>query len=58
MIEDAPVGIQAANNAGMKSIALTTTHDKKELLDANLIVRDLSLVTIIDIKRLMDIEIE
>lgn len=58
VIEDAPVGIQAANNAGMKSIALTTTHDKKELLAANLIVQDLSFVTISDIKKLLDLEIE
>ena len=58
VIEDAPVGIQAANNAGMKSIALITTHNKEELFDANLIVKDLSFITISDIKKLLYIEIE
>ena len=58
VIEDAPVGIQAANNAGMKSIALITTHNKEELFDANLIVKDLSFITISDIKKLLNIEIE
>ncbi|MFX1573505.1 MAG: HAD family hydrolase [Promethearchaeota archaeon] len=58
VIEDAPVGIQAANNAGMKSIALTTTHNTEELQEANLVVQDLSLISINDIKKLLDIEIE
>ncbi|MFX1311553.1 MAG: HAD family hydrolase [Promethearchaeota archaeon] len=58
VVEDAPVGIQAANNAGMKSIALMTTHNKEELLDANIIVKNLSYITINDIKYLLDIELE
>ena len=56
VIEDAPVGIEAARRAGMLSIALTTTHNEKELLEANLIVNDLSNVSLNDIKRLLDIE--
>ncbi|UCD02337.1 MAG: HAD family phosphatase [Promethearchaeota archaeon] len=56
VIEDAPVGIEAAKRAGMLSVALTTTHDKEELLDANLVVSDLSNITISDIKKLLDIE--
>ncbi|TFF96514.1 MAG: HAD family phosphatase, partial [Promethearchaeota archaeon] len=40
VIEDAPVGIQAAKNAGMKCISLTTTHKKDELIEADLILED------------------
>ena len=49
VIEDAPVGIEAARRAGMRSIALTTTHDYKELIDADLVVKDLSHISIDDI---------
>ncbi|MFW9946466.1 MAG: HAD family hydrolase [Candidatus Odinarchaeota archaeon] len=55
VIEDAPVGIEAAKLAGMKSIGLTTTHEKKELLDADLIVKDLSKVSFQDIMLLLNI---
>ncbi len=55
VIEDAPVGIEAAKRAGMKSIALTTTHEKNELLNADLIVKDLSKVSIQDIMALLNI---
>ncbi len=58
VIEDAPVGIEAAKRAGMKSIALTTTHNKGELVDAILIVNDLSEVNTNDIKKLLGIEIK
>ncbi|MFX1493628.1 MAG: HAD family hydrolase [Promethearchaeota archaeon] len=55
VIEDAPVGIEAAKLAGMKSIGLTTTHEKKELLDADLIVKDLSKVRVQNIMLLLNI---
>lgn len=55
VIEDAPVGIEAAKLAGMKSIGLTTTHEKKELLDADLIVKDLSEVSVKNIMLLLNI---
>jgi len=58
VIEDAPVGIEAAKRAGMKSIAITTTHDEKELLIADLIVKDLSFVSIKDVITLLKIEAE
>ena len=58
VIEDAPVGIEAAKRAGMKSIAITTTHDEKELLIADLIVKDLSFVSIKDVIKLLKIEAE
>ena len=53
VIEDAPVGIQAANRAGMKCIALTTTHDKKELTNADLVIEDLSQITLMEIIQLI-----
>ncbi len=49
VIEDAPVGIEAAKRAGMISIALTTTHDKEELLGAQLIIKDLTEINVADI---------
>lgn len=42
VFEDAVVGIKAGKEAGMKVIALSTTHDKKELQEADLIVTDFS----------------
>jgi beta-phosphoglucomutase family hydrolase len=54
VIEDAPVGIEAAKRAGMKSIALTTTHDKEELQAAQMIMKDLSNISIEDIIRLFE----
>ena len=54
VIEDAPVGIEAAKNAGMKCIALTTTHSYKELLTADLVIKDLSKIHVQDIIKLFD----
>jgi beta-phosphoglucomutase family hydrolase len=54
VIEDAPVGIEAAKRAGMKSIALTTTHDKEELQAAQIIMKDLSNISIADIVQLFE----
>jgi beta-phosphoglucomutase len=53
VIEDAPVGIKAARRAGMKTIALTTTHSRKELKDADLIIPDLSAIDLDDIYELI-----
>jgi len=38
VIEDAPLGIEAAKRAGMKCIALTTTYRKEKLSQADLVV--------------------
>jgi beta-phosphoglucomutase len=54
VIEDAPVGIKAAKKAGMKVIALTTTHNKKELTGADLIVNDLNHLNLDDLILLLD----
>lgn len=42
VIEDAPAGVQAANAAQMRSIALTGTAPRELLADANLIVDSLT----------------
>lgn len=53
VIEDAPVGIEAAKRAGMKSIALTTTHKKEELFQADIVVEDLTYIHKDDILKLL-----
>ena len=41
VVEDAPAGIAAGRAAGMRVVALTTTHDPAELREADAIVADL-----------------
>jgi beta-phosphoglucomutase family hydrolase len=53
VIEDAPVGIEAAIRAGMKSIALTTTHKREELYQADTIIEDLTNIHKDDILKLL-----
>lgn len=38
VFEDAPMGVKAAKDAGMQCIAITTTHTKRELQQADLVV--------------------
>jgi beta-phosphoglucomutase len=54
VIEDAPVGIEAAKNAGMKCIAIETTHPAKELLAADLVISDLSILRTKDVIKLFN----
>lgn len=56
VIEDAPVGIEAATRAGMLSIALTTTHNKQELTGAQLIIKDLSEINLDDIMSILNLK--
>jgi HAD superfamily hydrolase (TIGR01509 family) len=42
VIEDAPLGIEAAKRAGMKCIALTTTYGRSRLQNADIIVDNFS----------------
>lgn len=42
VFEDAPVGIEAARAAGMRVVALTTTHAARDLADADLVVERLT----------------
>jgi beta-phosphoglucomutase len=41
VVEDTPAGIRAAKRAGMFCVAVTTTHPKRELTEADLIVDSL-----------------
>jgi beta-phosphoglucomutase len=45
VIEDAPSGLQAADSAGMKSLALTTSFPPEKLKLANWIIPDLSFMS-------------
>ena len=42
VVEDTPVGIQAARSAGMVAIAVATTHRASELSEADVVIRALS----------------
>jgi len=53
VIEDAPVGIRAAKLAGMRSIALTTTHTADKLQEADIIKKNLSSLKIKHILNLL-----
>ncbi|MCX5128966.1 HAD-IA family hydrolase [Streptomyces sp. NBC_00193] len=46
VFEDAPAGLAAGRAAGMTTVALTTTHQAAEL-DADVVVRDLSAVSVL-----------
>ncbi|MEU9552882.1 HAD family hydrolase [Streptomyces werraensis] len=46
VFEDAPAGLQAGRAAGMTTVALATTHRAEELT-ANLVVRDLSALSVL-----------
>ncbi len=52
VIEDAAKGIQAAKAAGMKCIAISTTHTKKELKKADKIIDDFGEIKIKELKNL------
>jgi sugar-phosphatase len=45
VIEDAPAGIAAARTAGMRVIAVATTHAEHELVDADFVVSTLDAVS-------------
>lgn len=38
VLEDAPAGVKATKNAGMKCIAITTSHKKEQLKQADIII--------------------
>lgn len=46
VVEDAPVGIEAARKAGMGVIAVATTHHRQELTQADAVVDDIADVTV------------
>lgn len=51
--EDSVAGVQSAKNAGLKVIALTTTHPKSDLHQADLIVQDFTEISIEKMKELI-----
>lgn len=46
VVEDAPAGISAGRAAGARVLAVATTHDAAELADADVVVTDLSYVSV------------
>ena len=53
VIEDSISGIRSGKNAGMKVIAITTTHTREELSEADLIIDDFSELTIDKLNKLV-----
>jgi beta-phosphoglucomutase len=52
VIEDAIAGVAAAGRAGMKCVAVTNSHTKEALKDADLIVNSLGKIGVSDLARL------
>ena len=50
VFEDTPVGIEAARAAGMKAVAVTTTHPPQALKDADAIVQRLDELSIAQLR--------
>ena len=46
VVEDAPVGVEAAKRAGMKCVAIASTHDAAELSGATVVARTLLEVSV------------
>ncbi|MBI2830698.1 MAG: HAD family phosphatase [Chloroflexi bacterium] len=53
VIEDAVAGVAACKNAGMRCVAVTTTHPSDKLKQADLIVDSLKKISVSDIMRLL-----
>jgi beta-phosphoglucomutase-like phosphatase (HAD superfamily) len=47
VIEDSPLGIKAAKNAGMRCLAITNTHPKQNLEEADKVIDSLENVDLI-----------
>ena len=47
VVEDAPAGVEAAQRAGMRCIAITTTHPATELASATTVVRELRDISVV-----------
>jgi mannitol-1-/sugar-/sorbitol-6-phosphatase len=50
VVEDAPAGVEAARRAGMRCIAITSTHPADELHDATVVVRELRDIEVSDLR--------
>ena len=53
VIEDAVAGVTAAKRAGMHCLAVTNTHPRASLVEADLIVGSLTEITVNDLRRLL-----
>jgi len=53
VVEDAVAGVTAAKRAGMHCLAVTNTHPKKSLLEADLIVNTLETISVNDLEGLL-----
>ena len=53
VVEDAVAGVAGAKRAGMRCIAVTNTHPRESLLEADLIIDTLEAVTVEDIEKLL-----
>jgi len=54
VIEDAVAGVAAAKRAGMRCLAITNTHPRQSLKQADLIVDTLEVVTTKDLEKLLN----
>ncbi len=52
VFEDAPVGIAAAHNGGMKSVGIATTHSSRALKDADIVVQNFNELNYTKLKEL------
>jgi beta-phosphoglucomutase len=55
VIEDVPAGVEAAHAAGMKCLAVTTTHPAESLRGADVVRKDLSDVTASEVGALIGV---
>ena len=53
VLEDAPNGVQAAHAAGCRCIAVTNTHERRALAEADLVVESLAEVNLRSIRNLI-----
>ena len=53
VVEDAVAGVKAAKSAGMYCIAITNSHPREKLKEADLIVDTLEMVAVKDLERLI-----
>jgi beta-phosphoglucomutase family hydrolase len=54
VIEDALAGVEGARRAGMKCIAVATTHPREKLAGADLVVSTLDEVSVFDLEKLLN----
>jgi len=54
VIEDAVAGVAAAKRAGMRCLAITNTHPRQSLKQADLIVDTLEAITVNDLEKLLN----